>query len=307
MFEEVCEVCRRKEKFYMIKDLKEKTTHGTKQYPYEQYNIQNRKFLFHVPVHWHDEMEIIVIEKGELDVKIGDDTFLGKPGDIFIVNPRELHLMGQSQINGLYYTLLFPIEFISFQTPDDLETELFAPLRSSKLLFPHYLNSGIKQKVSPYINEIIKANITKNNKGANEISLAKHHLRTRILLLEIIQCLYEENAFIKPESIGDINMQKEMLAFIQAHCLEKISLSTLSLEFHLSEKYISRYFVEHFKIPFSNYVIHLRLTHARQQLETTNDSITDIALQSGFANVSYFIRAFKAMYGVSPLKYRKGL
>ena len=100
-------------------------------------------------------------------------------------------------------------------------------------------------------------------------------------------------------------MQKEMLAYIDAHCMEKITLSMLAEEFHLSEKYVSRYFVEHFKISFSNYVIHHRLTYARALLETTDEQVTEIAMQSGFSNVSYFIRAFKKMYGISPLKYRK--
>lgn len=289
----------------MIRELKENVVHGTKEYPYEQYNIRNRNRTFQVPVHWHDEMEIIAIERGQLEIKIGEDNFIGRAGDIFFVNPRELHLMGPSEIDGLYYTLLFPIEFISFQTQDALETELLSPIRSNKLLFPHQLQGGIKEMVYPFLQEIISSNMQKHDIGAKEISLSRHHLRTRILLLEMLECLYENGALLKSETNGDTNMQKEMLAYIDAHCMEKITLSMLAEEFHLSEKYVSRYFVEHFKISFSNYVIHHRLTYARALLETTDEQVTEIAMQSGFSNVSYFIRAFKKMYGISPLKYRK--
>ena len=289
----------------MIRELKENVVHGTKEYPYEQYNIRNRNRTFQVPVHWHDEMEIIAIERGQLEIKIGEDNFMGRAGDIFFVNPRELHLMGPSEIDGLYYTLLFPIEFISFQTQDALETELLSPIRSNKLLFPHQLQGGIKEMVYPFLQEIISSNMQKHDIGAKEISLSRHHLRTRILLLEMLECLYENGALLKSETNGDTNMQKEMLAYIDAHCMEKITLSMLAEEFHLSEKYVSRYFVEHFKISFSNYVIHHRLTYARALLETTDEQVTEIAMQSGFSNVSYFIRAFKKMYGISPLKYRK--
>ncbi|MDY3796674.1 MAG: AraC family transcriptional regulator [Agathobacter sp.] len=289
----------------MIRELKENVVHGTKEYPYEQYNIRNRYRTFQIPVHWHDEMEIIAIERGQLEIKIGEDNFIGRAGDIFFVNPRELHLMGPSEIDGLYYTLLFPIEFISFQTQDALETELLSPIRSNKLLFPHQLQGGIKEMVYPFLQEIINSNMQKHDIGAKEISLSRHHLRTRILLLEMLECLYENGALLKSETNGDTNMQKEMLAYIDAHCMEKITLSMLAEEFHLSEKYVSRYFVEHFKISFSNYVIHHRLTYARALLETTDEQVTEIAMQSGFFNVSYFIRAFKKMYGISPLKYRK--
>ena len=289
----------------MIRELKENVVHGTKEYPYEQYNIRNRCRTFQIPVHWHDEMEIIAIERGQLEIKIGEDNFIGRAGDIFFVNPRELHLMGPSEIDGLYYTLLFPIEFISFQTQDALETELLSPIRSNKLLFPHQLQGEIKEMVYPFLQEIINSNMQKHDIGAKEISLSRHHLRTRILLLEMLECLYENGALLKSETNGDTNMQKEMLAYIDAHCMEKITLSMLAEEFHLSEKYVSRYFVEHFKISFSNYVIHHRLTYARALLETTDEQVTEIAMQSGFSNVSYFIRAFKKMYGISPLKYRK--
>ena len=289
----------------MIRELKENVVHGTKEYPYEQYNIRNRYRTFQIPVHWHDEMEIIAIERGQLEIKIGEDNFIGRAGDIFFVNPRELHLMGPSEIDGLYYTLLFPIEFISFQTRDALETELLSPIRSNKLLFPHQLQGEIKEMVYPFLQEIINSNMQKHDIGAKEISLSRHHLRTRILLLEMLECLYENGALLKSETNGDTNMQKEMLAYIDAHCMEKITLSMLAEEFHLSEKYVSRYFVEHFKISFSNYVIHHRLTYARALLETTDEQVTEIAMQSGFSNVSYFIRAFKKMYGISPLKYKK--
>lgn len=50
---------------------------------------------------------------------------------------------------------------------------------------------------------------------------------------------------------------------------------------------------------------HLRLEHAKQLLQDTDTPVTEIAMQSGYQNVSYFIRSFKKTYGVSPLKYRK--
>ena len=55
----------------------------------------------------------------------------------------------------------------------------------------------------------------------------------------------------------------------------------------------------------SDYITHLRLEHAKQLLQDTDIPVTEIAMQSGYQNVSYFIRSFKKTYGVSPLKYRK--
>ena len=57
----------------------------------------------------------------------------------------------------------------------------------------------------------------------------------------------------------------------------------------LAEKYISCYFKEHFHITLSQYVNHLRLEHARQLLEESATSVTEVAMCSGYQNVSYFI------------------
>ena len=43
----------------------------------------------------------------------------------------------------------------------------------------------------------------------------------------------------------------------------------------------------------------------KQLLQDTDIPVTDVAMQSGYQNVSYFIRSFQKAYAVSPLKYRK--
>lgn len=290
----------------MIPQLKENRNHGTKSYPYEQYYMRNIHHAFQFPVHWHEEIEIIYVEEGKLHVKIGEQDMDGEAGDLFFVNPRELHLMSSPDGKVKYYTLLFPIEFISFQSLDELEANLLAPIRSNQLMLPEQLtDEALKKKVREIVVKMIADNREIHHLDIKEIGLSSHHLQTRIYLLQILQMLYEAGALTKAETAGNSNMQKELLGYIQNHYTEKITLSMLAEEFHLSEKYISRYFVEHFYLPFSNYVVHLRLTHAKQLLETTDESITEIALQSGFSNVSYFIRAFKNAYDKSPLKYRK--
>ena len=48
----------------------------------------------------------------------------------------------------------------------------------------------------------------------------------------------------------------------------------------------------------------LRLERAEFLLSSTEFSITEISMQSGFNNVSFFIRSFKKAYGLTPLQYR---
>ena len=130
-------------------------------------------------------------------------------------------------------------------------------------------------------------------------------IKTKIILLQFILEMWNKGYIIENDISGRNTVEKEMLSYIQQNFSGKISLKEFGERFHLSEKYISRYFKEHFHITLSQYVAYLRLEHAKQLLQDTDIPVTEIAMQSGYQNVSYFIRSFKETYGVSPLKYRK--
>ncbi|MBQ6845181.1 MAG: AraC family transcriptional regulator [Agathobacter sp.] len=281
----------------MYRELKENRPHGTKAYPYTQYFMHNPKRAFHIPVHWHDEVEIIYIKKGNITIYIGEDSFPAMAGDLFFVNSGELHFMESDDMGVEYYTLLFPLTFLSFQIEDALEQEVFLPLRQKKLLLPIRLKEFEAEKqMTNMVREVIMVNEEKET---------GYQLRTRILLLELIESFLKEDGFRQVNNTSSTAMQRELLAYIQEHYTEKITLAMLAQEFHLSEKYISWYFKEHFAISFMQYVSHLRMTRAKDLLLTTERSITEIALSCGYPSVNFFIRSFKEGEGITPLQYRK--
>ena len=47
----------------MYFELKENRPHGTLENPFSQYHISNVKRAFQIPVHWHDELEIIYVSR----------------------------------------------------------------------------------------------------------------------------------------------------------------------------------------------------------------------------------------------------
>lgn len=280
----------------MFLELKESHPHGTCEFPYTQYFIQNIKSSFQFPVHWHDEVEIIYITRGILHVYINGQDYTGSSGSIFIVNPKELHFMGSDDMSVAYYTILFPLEFISFQSEDLLELTLFRPLRNGQKQFISALpDDGTLTRILDQLLQI------KQENGA----FPYHQIKTRVLLLEFFEKLLEMPEMVYTTSGSHTNQQREILTYIQQYHTEKITLADLARHFHLSEKYLSRYFKKHFYISFSQYLLHLRLSHAKNLLETSELSITEAAASSGFPSVSFFIRSFKSNYGITPLQYRK--
>ena len=125
------------------------------------------------------------------------------------------------------------------------------------------------------------------------------------MLLEMVEFLLREDSFRVSDYVNDSNLHRDMIAYVQKHYAEKVSLAMLAEEFHMSEKYISRYFKEQFAISFTQYVSHLRMDRAKDLLRNSDLSVTELALSSGYPSVNFFIRSFKEMNQITPLQYRK--
>ena len=282
----------------MYFELKENKPHGTKDDPFSTYHIENAGRSFQIPVHWHDEFEIIYVRSGFLTVSISGESYIGKTGEAFVVSPGNLHLMGSQTGTVDYYTFLFPLKYISFRTDDMLDEKLLEPLNSGHLM----ICSRVKDTAKELCEQLIKIYEAKNDESESKITT---QVKTKIILLQFILEMWKKGFVIENDTSGRNTVEKEMVSYIQQNFTGKISLREFGEQFHLSEKYISRYFKEHFHITLSQYVTYLRLEHAKQLLQDTDIPVTDVAMQSGYQNVSYFIRSFQKAYAVSPLKYRK--
>ncbi|MBD8925878.1 MAG: AraC family transcriptional regulator [[Eubacterium] rectale] len=313
----------------MYFELKENRPHGTPENPFSQYHISDVKRAFQIPVHWHDELEIIYVKHGKLHVTISGENYIGNPKEAFVVSPGSLHFMGSPTGDVDYYTFLFPVEYISFQTDDIMEKTILSPLKHGRAMIKPQINdmaedicerlieintniSYLKKKTSESTEERKNRENHKYNKSddiavsnTNEANI-NAQFETKMTLIKFIQKMWQNGLILENAANGTNTTEKEMITYIRQNYTREISLQEFGMQFHLSEKYISRYFKEHFHITLSQYINHLRLEHARQLLQESTVPVTEVALQSGYQNVSYFIRCFKKMYGVSPLKYRKG-
>lgn len=84
-----------------------------------------------------------------------------------------------------------------------------------------------------------------------------------------------------------------------------VTLDDLSRHFGRSKSYISHMFKKAGGVSIREYCNHLKLEDAKRILLSTDRSVTEVALEVGFQDVSYFVHLFKEKYGKSPLQYRK--
>lgn len=282
----------------MLQELHEQKIHGTREYPFSCYLIKGFHQDYYTPVHWHESVEILYVKSGQLDVGIEENSYILKKDDFIIINARELHRMKPIDLETEYNVLIFPWEMISCQTMDDFERKLMGALRGGSVKINHIsANMQYNDQVRQIIKELISDNETQKKRAV--------HIRTRILLLQLLFTAVDQNELYSTKTKKELNLQRQILLYVQMHFTEKLTLAEMAAEFHMSEKYFSRYFHDNYGITFSEYIKRLRISYAKSLLETSEMPITEVALNVGFPNVSFFIRTFKDVFGISPAKYRK--
>ena len=97
-----------------------------------------------------------------------------------------------------------------------------------------------------------------------------------------------------------------ILSYLNDHYTEDITLEQLcTAAGGLSEQYLCRLFKQSTGLRPMEYMLRRRISAARVYLESTDFSIAEVALRSGFHNNSYFYRNFRKFVGMSPLAYRQ--
>jgi AraC-like DNA-binding protein len=86
---------------------------------------------------------------------------------------------------------------------------------------------------------------------------------------------------------------------------QKLSLRDFSRACHLSENYLTGEFKKTFGLSLIDYLIKVRISHARELLGNVNLPISHIAESCGYEDGAYFSKLFKKQTGFSPTEYRR--
>ncbi|MGG4345406.1 helix-turn-helix domain-containing protein [Paenibacillus lautus] len=122
---------------------------------------------------------------------------------------------------------------------------------------------------------------------------------------EALSALYDSMLALKEGRNHADTIQKVRLFMEQNSSNPDLSLNYLSERFNMNWKTLSKLFREETGQKFVDYLIELRMNHARKLLEETLLPVQDIATEVGYSNVISFGRMFKKLMGMSPGDYRE--
>ncbi|MDL4841970.1 GH39 family glycosyl hydrolase [Aquibacillus rhizosphaerae] len=249
------------------------------------------------PFHWHEATEILFVLEGELDIRVNQDDYQLKMGDVFLVNGNELHFINSRTAFGQTHVLALQFDNRYFKKMGiDVEEKRF------------YLNSREVEEGSMFVLDEIKyilANMM--DQVLNKKNL--YHLKVKKMLLDLVVILleyFEVPTNTKKKRMKDDQRLVEILQYMNEHCIEvHFGLQDIAKEFSLNSHYLSRYFKSNVGVSLKKYLDNMRLNKSLFTLRTTDETVTEIALKFGFPDSKAYYRVFKETLRVTPMQYRE--
>ncbi len=242
--------------------------------------------------------EIYIHLQGNSTIYIGDHILNVKPGDVIVYNKREVHF-STHQIGAPYerFVIFFTAEHFRFveQMPEKLLNFFYDRADYDHNLIR--LTESQRKKLVDLCFEITRY------KASDEFDDQLHLFTSFFKILQIIN-----NGYANPAE--EVNLLKtpiiikEMVAYINEHYADPISLDEIAKQIHISKSHASSYFKKHLGISPYEYLLNVRLEHAKRLL-SVGVSLSEVYSNVGFNDYSYFIQFFKKCVGVTPYRYQK--
>lgn len=227
--------------------------------------------------HIHPSAEILIVTDGELTVHV-----LGKPSE---------------KIPKGHAALLFPFQSHSYDRPEG--TEYFRFSFASSLLQSFFsINQNKVGERAVFPVDLMEYEPFFNTVRGGKVS----YYKVKGFLYNIIGDYTRSIPLTK--KLVDDNVLAKVIAYVEKHKSERITLSEVATALGYNEKYLSRAINEAAGFGFSTLLSTLRLEAAKYLLQNSQRTIVAIAIDCGFGSERNFYRSFKELTGNTPNEYR---
>lgn len=240
--------------------------------------------------HFHSEYEIYYLDSGSMTYFIEDKVFEVKKGEFVIIRPGTIHITRYKTPEYRRILIYFSEDFIKeFLIIEPNLTDIF-----------NNVHLKLSKQNEKRAEDIMKRILCEYESKSKSIVLIK------CLLGELLKLFEEKASPAKTPTLPEYhNKIMSVISYINSNFQNDITLSSLSQKFFLNPAYLSRIFKEVTGMGFKEYLINVRLKESKTLLKDTKLSILEICEKTGFNSQNHFCKTFKAVFGISPMTYRK--
>ena len=251
-----------------------------------EHGLGSNHFLFerntnhYFPLHMHRCYEMVLMLEGEMNMEIDKTMYRLTEGDLILVKPYRIHSYETEEgKSGICLLCVFS---------DDLIAAISAQMNKYCLR-------------SPVIHDIpqLYRDLFLHMQDKDDAASVKGFLYTLCSLFYRELDQSTEDVFM-----GNMKLLSNIFIFIEKNVDKSCTLHELSKELRYNESYLSRIFLKHTGISFSDYVRNIKIDRACYLLRNTDENIFSIAKKCGYTTHSSFNRSFKQITGATPHEYR---
>ncbi|MBP5197595.1 MAG: helix-turn-helix transcriptional regulator [Lachnospiraceae bacterium] len=283
--------------------FEENVNHGTKTFPLATYKW-NGDFNYTVNMHWHKETEIIFFEKGDFVLELEGEDIPVKAPCFALIEGKLLHGLTLAK-NQIESAIVFDGRMLNYEMYDEAQRLILDPILNRKK--PKVTMIPADSEGFSDLKKAYKKAMTEADKKSRT-----SFLTTKLYITEFLSIMYE-NGFITAEdtesetgenSMGLAENVQLAMTYVRDHFDSKIKVKDISDYLGLNEQYLCRCFKKMTGKTLTEYINEVRVERASKMLKDTDERIIDIAMATGYDNISYFIKRFKVIKGVTPQEYR---
>ena len=273
--------------------------HGSAEFPCAGYSSSHTdRPEDAIPWHWHEEMELVYISRGRMDVKTPGKSFTLGQGELAAINSNTLHFASAAPECELH-SLVFSPALITGGVQSVFARKYIQPLISSA--FSGYKFSGEDARQAAVWFSAAFDALAQDSPGFEFI--------VRESLSRICLLLYERLAPKPSDPAGaagrDGLRMRKMLDYIHGSFNGNVSVSDIAAAASISERECIRCFHKSLGVSPIQYLIKYRVMQgAKMLLEEPSSSISETAAYCGFDSPSNFSKMFRRFYGRTPREYR---
>ncbi len=249
------------------------------------------KYLTHsFARHTHDGFAIGLVEEGANSFYYRGSVHTAPAGSVMLLNPAEVHTGGAP--DGLGWT------FRMFYIHADWLRDLAGTLSARPQDVPFLKGPVVEDElVFQYLR---RAHVSLEH--SNSL------LEQESLLISALSAVVVRHADhrVTPPPCGRHTKQARLLRdYIADNFTRNVSLQELTALVGLSPSHLIRVFRSVIGTSPHAFLNQMRVDHAKQCLRTNHESLSSVALNSGFVDQSHLTRHFKQLVGVTPGRYLK--
>lgn len=277
----------------MTMDYREQIVHGNEGLPVALYHIDHTHIRYRMTAHWHPEHEIVFVERGRLRLTLNSTVLEVGAGSVVFITGGMIH--SAEPTDCVYHCFLVNLPLLMKKS--DACMAFAERLRDGTVSVSPLLEDS-PARFAPICREIIRLDLARGDGFPFLLKGAIFSFFGNLL----------DGGFCTDRAEGTADAaagrMKHVMTYMEEHYTADLRLSTLASLADMTPNYFCHCFRQTVGQSPMEYLIRYRLAQAQYALRTTEQSITDIALGNGFGDVSYFIRAFRRRYGITPRQYR---